>query len=75
MARRQTLPLRAAFFVGVGVLLVLVAAVMLEPGVLGAFGDVFREPTTAVDANWVLLAAVAFPALMLGFLLVLRGAA
>ncbi|MFC7226848.1 hypothetical protein N0B31_05490 [Salinirubellus salinus] len=75
MPRRRAVPLRAAFFVGIVVLLLLVAAVMLEPAVLGAFGDVFREPASAVDANWVLLAAVAFPGLMLVVLLVLRGAA
>jgi len=54
---------------------VLVAAVMLDPGVFGGAGDVLRGGTATVDGNWVSLAAVAFPALMLLMLLVLRAGA
>jgi hypothetical protein len=73
MARQSSVPLRAAFLLLVIGVLVFVAAVMLDPGVLGAAGDILREPAPAVDANWVLLAAVAFPGLMLAFRLVIRG--
>ena len=74
MSRQPKVPLRAVFFVGVAALLLFVVAVMLDPGVLGAAGDVFRRPASSVSGNWVLLAAVAFPAIMLGLLVVLRGA-
>jgi hypothetical protein len=73
MARNSRLPTRAVFFVLVAAVLVFVAAVMLDPGVLGASGDLLRDSASSVDANWVLLAAVAFPGLMLVFLLVIRG--
>ena len=63
MARRSRVPLRAAFFLVVLAVLLSVMAVMLDPGVLGASGDVLRRSGSAVDGNWVLLAAVGFPAL------------
>lgn len=75
MSRQSKVPLRAVFFVSVVAILLFVVAVMLDPGVLGAAGDVLRKPSSPVSGNWVLLAAVAFPAIMLGFLIVLRGAA
>lgn len=74
MTGRSKVPLRAVFLVGVGTLLLFVAAVMLDPGILGSVGDALRRPASAVNANWVLLAAVAFPAIMILFLVVVRGA-
>ena len=74
MSRQPRVPLRAVLFVGVVTLLVFVLAVMLDPGVLGTAGDALRRPSSPVSGNWVLLAAVAFPVLMLGLLVALRGA-
>lgn len=74
MSRQPKVPLRAVFFVGIAALLLVILAVMLDPGVLGGAGDVLRRPAASVSGNWVLLAAVAFPAIMLGILVVLRGA-
>ena len=74
MSRQPKVPLRAVFSVGVVALLLFVLAVMLDPAVLGAAGDIFRRPASTVSGNWVLLAAVAFPTIMLGLLVAIRGA-
>jgi hypothetical protein len=74
MTGQSKVPLRAVFLVGGGALLLFVAAVMLDPGIVGSAGDLLRRTASAVNANWVLLAAVAFPATMLLFLVVVRGA-